>query len=242
MINKIKFFLNKFNYSKLMYVIYLFYLIFVSSFISFYISESESAVLENRIMIDNSLDIHSILHGNNGYIYSSSTVPGPLKEEGIISVINSTTNSVIDTIRVGKSPTELAINPNNNLLYVANFDNKTISVINTTTNSVIDTITVGNSPEELVINPNNNLLYVANSGNNTVSVINTTNNSIMKTWVTYTGVIDIIVNPLNNHVYTLTLHEIGDTVSIRNTTDGSALEKIKLNKPNKLLFNNNNSL
>ena len=64
----------------------------------------------------------------------------------------------------------------------------------------------------------------------------------MKTWITYTRVIDILSNPLNNHVYTLTLHEIGDTVSIRNTIDGSSLEKIKLNNPNKLLFNNNNKI
>ena len=53
---------------------------------------------------------------------------------------------MIDTIRVGKSPTELDINPNNNLLYVANFKNDTVSVINSTTNSVIDTIRVGKSP------------------------------------------------------------------------------------------------
>ena len=84
-----------------MNVIYLFYLIFVISFISYFIPESESAVLENRIMIDNSIELYSILHGDNGYIYSSSTVLGPLEEEGIVSVINSTTNSVIDTIRVG---------------------------------------------------------------------------------------------------------------------------------------------
>ena len=123
------------------------------------------------------LDVKSItdieINNNSGIIYVANF------KNNTVSVINSTTNSIIEKITVGNSPTELDINPNNNLLYVTNSGDNTVSVINSTTNSVIDTITVGKSPEELAINPNNNLLYVTNSGDNTVSVINSTDNTVI---------------------------------------------------------------
>ncbi len=80
----------------------------------------------------------------------------------------------------------------------------------------MDTISVGNSPTELVLNSDKHLLYVTNSGNHTVSIINTNDNSIVKTWVTYTNVVDVLFDSLTNQVYTLTSHEVGETVSIRN--------------------------
>ena len=136
-----------------MKVRYFFYLSFFILFISILVPESESALLENTITIDNSVEIHSILHGKNGYIYSSSTVPGPFEEEGIVSVINSTTNTVIDTIRVGKSPTELDINPNNNLLYVANSGNNTVTIINTTDNSILKSWITYTNVIDIIVNP-----------------------------------------------------------------------------------------
>jgi YVTN family beta-propeller protein len=86
--------------------------------------------------------------------------------------INSTDNSIADTIKVGENPRKLALNPNDNLLYVANLNNKTVSVINTTDNSIADTIKVSEYVASLSFNPTKNLLYLGNRDNNTVSVIN----------------------------------------------------------------------
>jgi YVTN family beta-propeller protein len=54
-----------------------------------------------------------------------------------VSVIDGETNSVIKTIPVGASPTDVAVNPNNNLIYVANVDSNTVSVIDGETNEVV---------------------------------------------------------------------------------------------------------
>jgi YVTN family beta-propeller protein len=47
---------------------------------------------------------------------------------GTVSVIDSITNSVTNTIKVGSRPSDIAVNPNNNLVYVANADYNRVSV------------------------------------------------------------------------------------------------------------------
>lgn len=49
------------------------------------------------------------------------------------SVINTANNSVVATIRVGRSPSALAITPNEAFAYVANSNAKSVSVIKTAT-------------------------------------------------------------------------------------------------------------
>ena len=52
-----------------------------------------------------------------------------------VSVIDSSTNTVIDTISVGLNPYYLEYNPSNNNIYVANSHSNTVSVISTTVSS-----------------------------------------------------------------------------------------------------------
>jgi YVTN family beta-propeller protein len=47
-----------------------------------------------------------------------------------VSVIDTTTNTVIDTIPVGESPLGITYNPVNHIMYVANFFGDTVSGIN----------------------------------------------------------------------------------------------------------------
>jgi YVTN family beta-propeller protein len=91
-----------------------------------------------------------------------------------VSVIDTRTNTVIDTIPVGEGPVDIAFNPYNGGMYVTNGLSKTVSVIDTRTNTVIDTIrtyvSITNTNEEVgaqiheeilhkvhEINPENNL-------------------------------------------------------------------------------------
>src|SRR5947208_9749845 len=87
-----------------------------------------------------------------------------------LSVISGT--SLDGTVTGSSSFSELAFNPSNNDIYVANFANNTVSVISGT--SVVGTIPVGSGPAGLAFNPSNNDIYVANFADNTVSVISGT--------------------------------------------------------------------
>ncbi len=50
------------------------------------------------------------------------------------------TNTVIDTIGVGKYPISIKFNTSNNNMYVANFNSALGSAIDSSTNTVVDTV------------------------------------------------------------------------------------------------------
>ena len=88
-----------------------------------------------------------------------------------VSVIDGSTNTVVATIPVGKTPSGIAFNPDNGNVYVTNKVNHTVSVIDGSTNTVLGTIAVGDRPFGIAYNPDNGNLYVTNEDSNTVSVI-----------------------------------------------------------------------
>ena len=80
----------------------------------------------------------------NSYTYIA--VKGTLQRDAVISVINSSSNEVIKNItNVGRQPIDIAYNPDNKLMYVADKSVNLISVINSS-NKVVKNIT-SNQPE-----------------------------------------------------------------------------------------------
>ncbi len=115
------------------------------------------------------------------------------------------------TIKVGTEPFGVAVNPNTNKVYVANWSpsrtgltNATISVIDGWTNRVIDTIVIGEVPSpEVVVNPNTNRIYISAAPQHTptpynLTVIDGSTNRIIHT-LPVTGALDINTN--TNTVY-----------------------------------------
>lgn len=110
-------------------------------------------------------------------------------------------SSLIDTLPVGNAPYSLAVNPNTNMIYVANYKSGTVTVINGSNDSVLKKITVGKWPIDICVNLKTNMIYVANGGNNTVSVINGKSNSVVA-MIPVGDIPDgICVNPNTNTVY-----------------------------------------
>ena len=75
---------------------------------------------------------------------------------GTVSVIDTATNTVIDTdpsiagitpIPVGSAPVDIAYDSIDERMYVTNNDDGPVSVIDTNTNTVISTIPVGANPQ-----------------------------------------------------------------------------------------------
>jgi len=101
---------------------------------------------------------------------------------GTLSVIDGSTNNVIDTITIGFAPKLVGFDQAANRIYVANQGTNTVSVIDGSTNNVIATIPVGLAPAQAVVNPNTGNVYVTNQGDGTVSVIDgSTNTAIVST-------------------------------------------------------------
>jgi YVTN family beta-propeller protein len=75
------------------------------------------------------------------------------------------------TLQVGTHPTNLAVNPVRNEIYVANTQSGTVSVIDAEANRIAATIPVHRLPSFITVDPTGHRAYVANSGSNTVSIV-----------------------------------------------------------------------
>ena len=124
---------------------------------------------------------------------------------GTVSVINTTNNTVLATIPVGRFPSGVAITPDGTRIYVTNiFDS--ISVIDAATNSVVATIPSVQFPTGIAITPDGTRAYVVNQfvtsqGNTTVSVINTMTNAIVATIPVGLGPSQIAITPDGTRAY-----------------------------------------
>jgi YVTN family beta-propeller protein len=96
-----------------------------------------------------------------------------------VSVVDTSTAEVIETIDVGLHPSAMALNPENDELYVADTDSDTISVVDSASATLLRTIDmhfaggphIGASPNGLAVSPDGSTLYVANAGVNDVAVV-----------------------------------------------------------------------
>src|SRR5687767_7709531 len=61
-------------------------------------------------------------------------------DQDTLSVINTTTNTVITTVAVGREYSGIAITPDGKRVYTTNQVHNTVAVIDTATNTVITTI------------------------------------------------------------------------------------------------------
>lgn len=96
----------------------------------------------------------------------------------------SCSNAVGTPIPVGRHPDAVAITPNGETAYVANFGSNNVTPINTASDSAgtsASWIAVGNEPDALAITPDGRYVYVANAGSGTISKISTATSQVTST-------------------------------------------------------------
>jgi YVTN family beta-propeller protein len=86
---------------------------------------------------------------------------------GTVTPISTATNKALRAIRVGNTPSYIAITPDGKIAYVANAGADTVTPINTATDRDGPAITVGASPSNIAITPNGKTAYVLDGGNAT---------------------------------------------------------------------------
>ncbi len=88
-----------------------------------------------------------------------------------VTVVDSQTKKVTAEIPVGKSPVQLTLSPDEDILYVScRYDNK-IDIISIEKEKVVDSLDVGIEPYGIVTSQDGKRLYAANYRSNTISVI-----------------------------------------------------------------------
>lgn len=121
--------------------------------------------------------------------------------DGIVTIIDTSTGTVLLTVPVGSDPGGTAIHPDGTFAYVANQLDGTVSVIETITSTVEATVSVGTLPLGITVLPNGKEVWVANAGTDTISVIDTSTNTVT---ATIPGGVDprlVAVHPDGSSVY-----------------------------------------
>ncbi|MEV0946128.1 YncE family protein [Rhodococcus sp. NPDC049939] len=116
-----------------------------------------------------------VIHPNE----DDGSIPPNADDSGRVSVIDTATNSVTNTIEVDGDPYGVAITPDGTHAYITTVNG--VSVIDTRTNTVTDTVWVG-FDGDVAITPDGTQAYVTQGwGINTVSVIDTSTNTVTDT-------------------------------------------------------------
>jgi YVTN family beta-propeller protein len=110
-------------------------------------------------------------------VYAANTVfPG---ENGIVQVIDTTSNTVTATINVASNVllNKIAITPDGSTLYVTEFEGNNLWVINTATQQVTNPVTFTIFPNGIAISPDGTQLYACLE-DGTLQIIDTATNKI----------------------------------------------------------------
>jgi YVTN family beta-propeller protein len=118
-----------------------------------------------------------------------------------VSVIDTATNTIVATVRVGSYPVGVAVNAAGTRVYIVNVDDASVSVIDAMTNTVIATVPVPPNPSGIAVHPTGNWVYVGSVKGNTVSVISAATNTVVATVPLGSSAMGVAVDPAGARVY-----------------------------------------
>ena len=104
----------------------------------------------------------------------------PSINDGTVTVMDVSTNTVIDVLNVGDRPSSTAVTPDGTKVYVPRNGPGRVVVIETSTNTVLTTLNVGGSPSDVAITPDGSFAYVSDFDNR-VLVIDTATDMVVDT-------------------------------------------------------------
>src|SRR3989449_5218977 len=152
---------------------------------------------------------------------SSGSVPGSR-----LFVVSGSNNTVLRTIGIGSGPFSIAVNPNSNVVYVANFTDRTISVVDGSLKSVISTVPVNGAPDGLAVNPGTNRLYVNDVTHNALLVLDASTYAILAQVPVGSFPNAVDLNPKTNRVYVV--NSAGGSVTIVDGNTNAVVSILKV--------------
>ncbi|MFQ5719641.1 MAG: Ig-like domain-containing protein [Acidobacteriota bacterium] len=125
-------------------------------------------------------------------------------------MIDIASRSVMATVPLGTSPTDVVISPDDSELFVADLADNTVTVLDATlaedgipANETLATIAVGTAPGALALSPDGGTLLVAEQQDDTVSVVNVSTRAVIDVWATVDLPFDVAFHPTGTTAYVL---------------------------------------
>jgi YVTN family beta-propeller protein len=150
--------------------------------------------------------------------------------ETTVSVIDTATYTVTNTIDVGQGPVSVAVSPDGKRVYVGYPGGPTpVRVIDTDTNTVISETTNLWGSLALAVSPDGKRVYVAGLNQyNSVSVIDTTSNTVDPLGSLPGGASAIATSPDGTRLYVTSQNRTGSSLTVLNAADGAVIDTIPL--------------
>jgi YVTN family beta-propeller protein len=154
---------------------------------------------------------------------------GPLayvsnERDGTITVIDTSTDAVVDTIKVGARARGVRLSPDGRRVYVAlstpsgreykDGDNK-IAAVDVESGQVVASYDVGSDPEQLAVSRDGRLLYASNENAGTASVTDVESGRLLSTLTVGIEPEGVTISPDGRWVYVTS--ETSNTVSVIDT-------------------------
>lgn len=90
-----------------------------------------------------------------------------------VTVVDSSSNAITETIKVGNTPTGLIISPDGSRAYVAVSGDASIAILDLQTHALKATISMDSTPEKIAITPDGKQLFITEMISNQVSILDT---------------------------------------------------------------------
>ncbi|KKK77574.1 hypothetical protein LCGC14_2852200, partial [marine sediment metagenome] len=103
------------------------------------------------------------------------------KGDGTLSIIDVLSETIVNTVPVGKGAHALRVSPDGSTVYVALSKEDAVAVVEASTGKILRIIPVGKTPEQIDLSRNGLWLYAGNNGESTVAVIDTTSQTVVAT-------------------------------------------------------------
>lgn len=93
------------------------------------------------------------------------------EKDNTLSIIDSETDTVIETVQIGQRPRGIIANADNTQLLICASDDDRIEVMDVATRKITHYLPSGPDPELLALHPDGRTLFVANEDDNLVTVV-----------------------------------------------------------------------
>lgn len=153
--------------------------------------------------------------------YMTAQVPNA---PGRLFVIDTATETHVDTIEVGPGARGLEVSPDGSAVYVGNVLSNDVSVIDTASREVVTTIPVGNSPFSVAFSPTGDRAYVSNVFSNDVTVIDTAEREVLTSVAVGGGPEHLAVSPDGGFVYVC--EGFADSVAVIDTETNAVVDRV----------------
>ncbi len=101
------------------------------------------------------------------------------EKDNTISVIDTETNEVINTLEVGERPRGITLSRDYKHLFVCASDSDAVQVYDIATGNLLHNLPSGEDPEQFVLHPDGSHLYIANENNAVATVVDTESRTVV---------------------------------------------------------------